>query len=86
MEALASEAVTVDSFSDAEICFKKRDSLRFSKNPDAEDINSIDWDQEVKFKANNSDTGSFEIEEILSDKYGDLGLNWLFKRESKEGC
>ena len=84
VEALASEAVTVDSFSDAEICFKKRDSLRFSKNPDAEDINSIDWDQEVKFKANNSDTVSFEIEEILSDKYGDLGLNWLFKRESKE--
>ena len=84
VEALASEAVTVDSFSDAEICFKKRDSLRFSKNPDAEDINSIDWDQEVKFKANNSDTGSFEIEEILSDDYGDMGLDWLFKGESRE--
>ena len=71
---MAKEVVTVDSYVDAREGYDKRTF--------GEKILLIgpDWEDNIRFKKNQSDIESFEQEDLIRD-YEDLNLEWLFKHD-----
>ena len=74
IERVAKEVVTVDSYVDAREGYDKRTF--------GEKILLIgpDWEDNIRFKKNQSDIESFEQEDLIRD-YEDLNLEWLFKHD-----
>ena len=79
LDRVANEIVTVDSYCDAR---NNYDSRTEGKN-----ILLIgpEWEEDVKFKENTSDSASFELEVFLKDNK-DLGLQWFFKEDEDKKC
>ena len=72
---------TVDSFAEAEVEFLKRSNI--NGELDSQYIQQLDWSEDVKFKANDGDTKSFELDELLQEG-SDFGLKWLFRQQYDE--
>ena len=46
-------------------------------------LEQVHWDDEIKFKANDSDSRSFEISDLIKDQ-DKLALGWLFNQPLTE--
>ena len=77
LNVLANKAVLMESFSDAEQCYMVRRETAL-----ANDANL--WSDTVKFKRNDSDKNSFDLEEILGE-HDECSLGWLFNQEHDVG-
>ena len=75
LQQVAREVVTVESFAEAEVGFLTRSNI--NGELDSQYIQQLDWSEDVKFKANDGDTKSFELAELLQEG-SDFDLEWLF--------
>ena len=78
IENLAAHTVTMESFQDATNCYSRRENVCELVG------NEIikEWGSGDKFKANKSDSHSFEQSVLLEDQVDDLGLTLLFSESS----
>ena len=79
IERIAKEVVTIHSFNEAEDYYKGR----MAKDPIQKEINDIanlPWEEDEKFKMNNSDSRSFDILDLI-DCEQDMGLARLFEQK-----
>ena len=72
MEVVANQVVGVSNMQEAEFNYASR-----TGGVTVDQLERIDWDENVHFKCNKSDSRSFEIADLLDDDEG-LALGWLF--------
>ena len=79
LEQVAKHAVTMDDYSDAQCYYKKR----IGKDQQLLEVDAVQyltWNDEIKFKANVSDSRSFDLIDLL-ELDDNLGLENLFTME-----
>ena len=78
IENLAAHTVTMESFQDATNCYSRRENVCELVGDEI----IKEWGSGDKFKANKSDSHSFEQSALLEDQMDDLGLVLLFSEGS----
>ena len=79
MEAVVNQAVAMDNIQMAEINYSTH-----TGGVTVDQLDHIDWEEDVHFKCNNSNSRSFEVADILGGAE-DLALDWLFNMSTGGG-
>ena len=78
VEAVAKQVVAVSNMQEAEINYSAR-----TGGVTIDQLERINWEEDIRFKCNDSDSRSFEIVDLLGDTE-DLMLGWLFNSVTAE--